>query len=174
VSDASTQVPVLRVDADEVLPCDDHVAREEPLEIRLGGVSLAVVMRTPGHDHELTRGFLVTERVVDGPEGVESVRHCGRAGEPGAEDNVIQAVLAPGVDVDLDRLRRCLLSRGQRPRSARRRRRGQQHPRLQEHRDLARQAGVNATGSDRPGATVGAPRLRRPGRPPWSRGPRSG
>jgi FdhD protein len=110
VSDASTEVPVLRVDGGGISPCDDHVAREEPLEIRLGGASLAVVMRTPGHDRELTLGFLVTERVVDGPEAVESVRHCGRAGEPGAEDNVVQAVLAPGIEVDLDRLRRNLFA----------------------------------------------------------------
>jgi FdhD protein len=90
--------------------CDDPVAREEPLEIRLGGASLAVVMRTPGHDRELALGFLVTERVVDDAAQVESVRHCGRGGEPGAEDNVIQAVLAPGVEVDLDRLRRNLFA----------------------------------------------------------------
>jgi hypothetical protein len=37
---------------------DDHVAVEEPLEIRLGGMSLAVTMRTPGDDEELVAGFL--------------------------------------------------------------------------------------------------------------------
>jgi len=34
---------------------------EEPLEIRLDGVPIAIAMRTPGHDLELTAGFLVTE-----------------------------------------------------------------------------------------------------------------
>ena len=29
---------------------EDHVAVEEPLEIRVGGQPLAVTMRTPGHD----------------------------------------------------------------------------------------------------------------------------
>ena len=31
----------------------DDVAVEEPLEIRVEGAPLAVVMRTPGHDEEL-------------------------------------------------------------------------------------------------------------------------
>jgi FdhD protein len=87
---------------------EDHVAREEPLEIRLGGVPLAVVMRTPGHDEELTRGFLVTERVVSSTRDVVSVRHCTTVETPEAENNVVQVVLAPGVEVDLVRLRRNL------------------------------------------------------------------
>jgi len=110
VSDAIEEVPVLRFRSGRATEEEDPIAREEPLEIRLGGVSLAVVMRTPGHDRELATGFLVTERVVERSSDVESVRHCGRGGEPGAEDNVIQAVLAPGVDVDLDRLRRNLFA----------------------------------------------------------------
>lgn len=84
----------------------DRVVREEPLEIRLGGVPLAVVMRTPGHDEELTWGFLVTERVVAEREQVSSVRHCTTVEAPEAEDNVMQVVLATGVEVDLARLRR--------------------------------------------------------------------
>jgi FdhD protein len=39
----------------------DHVAVEEPLEIRIGGAPVAVTMRTPGHDEELALGFCVTE-----------------------------------------------------------------------------------------------------------------
>jgi len=37
----------------------DEVAAEEPLEIRIAGRSLAVIMRTPGHDHYLAAGFLL-------------------------------------------------------------------------------------------------------------------
>ena len=85
----------------------DHVAAEEPLELRIGGVPLAVVMRTPGHDHDLARGFLVTERVVARPGDIESIRHCPDAKDE-AEDNVMTVVLAPAVDVDLARLRRNL------------------------------------------------------------------
>jgi FdhD protein len=39
----------------------DHVAVEEPLEIRIGGMPVAVTMRTPGHDEELALGFCLSE-----------------------------------------------------------------------------------------------------------------
>jgi FdhD protein len=39
----------------------DHVAVEEPLEIRIGGSPVAVAMRTPGHDEELALGFALSE-----------------------------------------------------------------------------------------------------------------
>jgi FdhD protein len=48
----------------------DHVAVEEPLEIRVDGRPLAVTMRTPGHDEELALGFLHGEGLVDGPRTV--------------------------------------------------------------------------------------------------------
>lgn len=86
----------------------DALAREEPLEIRIGGVPVAVVMRTPGHDEELVRGFLSTEQIVSDPRAVVSVRHCTVVDRPEAEENVVQVVLARGVEVDLPRLRRNL------------------------------------------------------------------
>jgi len=45
----------------------DVVAVEEPLEIRVDGVPLAVTMRTPGHDEELSAGFLFGEGLIDAP-----------------------------------------------------------------------------------------------------------
>ncbi len=45
----------------------DEVAIEEPLEIRVDGVPLAVTMRTPGHDEELALGFLYGEGLIDKP-----------------------------------------------------------------------------------------------------------
>jgi FdhD protein len=39
----------------------DHVAVEEPLEIRIQGEPVAVTMRTPGHDEELALGFCLSE-----------------------------------------------------------------------------------------------------------------
>ncbi|MGH7859154.1 MAG: formate dehydrogenase accessory sulfurtransferase FdhD, partial [Candidatus Binatia bacterium] len=86
----------------------DKVAREEPLEIQLGGASLVVVMRTPGHDEELALGLLLTERVVSSAADVASIRHCTVVSDPEAEDNVIRVTLSPGVGVDLERLRRNL------------------------------------------------------------------
>jgi len=84
------------------------VAREEPLEIQVGGASLAVVMRTPGHDRELALGFLCTERVVARPEQVISAHAHARTRDPEAEDHVVRVVLAPDVRLDLEALRRNL------------------------------------------------------------------
>ena len=41
----------------------DRVAVEEPLEIRVNGVPVAVTMRTPGHDEELALGFCLSEGI---------------------------------------------------------------------------------------------------------------
>ncbi len=86
----------------------DEVAREEPLEIQLGPVSLAVIMRTPGHDEDLALGFLVTERVVGSPADVLAIRHCTTSASPEAEDNIVRVTLAPHVVVDMEALRRNL------------------------------------------------------------------
>jgi FdhD protein len=48
----------------------DAVAVEEPLEIRVDGEPLTVMMRTPGHDEELALGFLRGEGLIDGPRPV--------------------------------------------------------------------------------------------------------
>lgn len=88
----------------------DLVAREEPLEIQLGGAPLAVLMRTPGHDEELALGLLLTERVVASMDEIVSIRHCNATPSPEADGNVIRARLREGVVVDLERLRRNLFA----------------------------------------------------------------
>jgi len=105
---ATRAVDALRLREGRALGEVDAVAHEEPLEIQLGGASLAVVMRTPGHDEELTLGFLVTERVVARAADVVSVRHCDEVSHPDAEGNVIRALLDERVEVDLEALRRNL------------------------------------------------------------------
>ncbi len=108
VEHATKPARTTRIDGDRRRADDDLLVREEPLEIRLGPLSLAVVMRTPGHDEELALGFLVTERVIDHRDQVRSIRHCTTVEAPEAEDNVLQVLLAEGVDVDFERLRRNL------------------------------------------------------------------
>src|SRR5688572_28416980 len=48
-------------------PTLDEVAVEEPMELRLDGHPVSVLMRTPGHDEELAAGFLVTEGLIHEP-----------------------------------------------------------------------------------------------------------
>lgn len=108
MSDASVRVTRHRHAADGVEVGVDEVAHEEPLELRVAGASLAVVMRTPGHDDELARGFLVTERVIASPDQIVSLRHTQRAPDADASENVLEIVLAEDVSLDLDRLRRNL------------------------------------------------------------------
>ena len=55
---STARVRVTRVPGAEA---DDVVAVEEPLEIRIGSVTVAVTMRTTGHDEELAIGFCLSE-----------------------------------------------------------------------------------------------------------------
>jgi FdhD protein len=59
---SAVAVDVLRLPAGTTEP--DRVAVEEPLEIRIGGLPVAVTMRTPGHDEELAVGFCLSEGLL--------------------------------------------------------------------------------------------------------------
>jgi FdhD protein len=108
--DAIRPVDLLRCDAERAVAGRDLVAREEPLEIQLRGATLAVVMRTPGHDAELVRGFLVTERVVQRAADIAAIRHCDVVTDAAADGNVVNVTLRAGVAVDLESLRRNLFA----------------------------------------------------------------
>src|SRR5713226_3742565 len=58
---------------DEQQQREDHLTVEEPLEVRINHRSLAVIMRTPGHDHELAMGFLFTEGVISQADDVLTI-----------------------------------------------------------------------------------------------------
>jgi FdhD protein len=79
---------------------DDRLAAEEPMELRVGGRSLAVTMRTPGADVELALGYLVSEGVVRHRQDVTAARYCAGATEEGLNTyNVLDVQLAPGVEL---------------------------------------------------------------------------
>jgi FdhD protein len=106
----AVRVPVTRWPAHApAATCIDEVATEEPLEIRVGGRSIAVTMRTPGRDRELAAGFLLTEGVIGAPGDVRDILVCRDLPE-GNEGNVVDALLAPHVGVDYARLTRHVFS----------------------------------------------------------------
>ena len=72
----------------------DSVVVEEPMEIRVGGVPVAVTMRTPGHDFDLAVGFLVTEGVIGGAADIASIRTCEVAAD--GRHNLLEVELAAG------------------------------------------------------------------------------
>jgi FdhD protein len=83
--------------------CEDTLAREEPLEIRVRGRSIAVTMRTPGHDRELAAGFLFTEGLIHGPDHIVEMGACLQSEVP---ENTLNVFLSPAVEVDFERLTR--------------------------------------------------------------------
>jgi len=87
----------------------DTVAAEEPLSIHISywlkesqqTESLAVTMRTPGHDHELAVGILLSEGIVRYPGDIAEIRTIGT--DPA---NEVVVGLGPHVDVETWRLSR--------------------------------------------------------------------
>jgi len=96
-SEAVSTRSVIRVRG-EAATVDDDLVVEEPVEFRLDGTALAVVMRTPGNDAELALGFAITEGIVNGPDEVASVVDLGE----GRWD----IHLAEGITVDPSRFQR--------------------------------------------------------------------
>jgi FdhD protein len=82
----------------------DTLAVEEPLEIRVGGTSVTVTMRTPGDDFDLALGNLLTEGVLRRGDEVAQLMHCLDEDESGSPTyNVVDVTLAPGIVPDLER-----------------------------------------------------------------------
>ncbi len=76
----------------------DELTIEEPLEIQIGGKTLATTMRTPGHDDELAAGFLVSEAIVRDRSAIAGISRNG--------DNRVIVDLAGDVKLKLNATQR--------------------------------------------------------------------
>jgi FdhD protein len=86
----------------------DEVAVEEPLEIQVEGNSIAVVMRTPGHDRELAAGFALTEGMVRKSVEIFEITACPANRE--SAGNTVNISLRDPARFDLAKLSRHVFS----------------------------------------------------------------
>jgi len=114
MSGSSQAVDISKFSEARRAPQTDHVAAEEPLEIRVAYStpegratrSVSITMRTPGNDAELAAGFLFTESIIHSASDVAAIEACGPAAPDTGHHNVIRVELAADVRVDLGRLQR--------------------------------------------------------------------
>lgn len=88
----------------------DRLAVEEPLEIRVEGRGIAVVMRTPGDDADLASGFLLTEGAVRSADDIFEITHCRAADTRSNRGNVVDVLLRDPGRVDFKALTRHVFS----------------------------------------------------------------
>ncbi len=85
----------------------DLVAVEEPVELRIEGKSIAVLMRTPGHDRELAAGFLLSENVIRHADDLFEISQCQNTQSDDApQGHVLDVLLKKGNCAELDQLSR--------------------------------------------------------------------
>jgi len=90
---------------------EEVLAVEEPLEIRVDGRSLGVMMRTPGHDFDLAAGLLVSSGVITRGEHFRTARYCAGVADDGLNTyNVLDVTLSPEVAPHDPGLERSLLA----------------------------------------------------------------
>jgi FdhD protein len=97
---SSHRARVLKYGDDAGARVEDQLAAEEPLELRINGAPLTVMMRTPGHERELALGFLSGEGIIRTADDITSIRILPNGEHPDLE-NVLDVELrasAPGVD----------------------------------------------------------------------------
>ena len=81
----------------------DDLTIEEPLEIRINGKTLAITMRTPGHDQELAAGFLVSENIIHSLNDVEDISQPNGARNGG---NIVSVRLRRNREIEIGTAKR--------------------------------------------------------------------
>lgn len=102
--------PVVKVRGTDALEVEDHLAVEEPLEIRMGGHPFSVTMRTPGHDEDLVAGLLYAEGILQDADGLDVIARYHAADGEADPGNVLNVLLKGDVRVARERLRRSLVA----------------------------------------------------------------
>ena len=105
--------PAVRWQGAHASPTEEELVAEEPLEVRgappVGSdassgdaptpdATIAVIMRTPGHDEELALGFLFGEGLLFGGDEIAAVR-AGADADGLPSPNIVEVVTARGVDL---------------------------------------------------------------------------
>ena len=93
-------ISIQKISAGKITQADDMVAVEEPLEIQLAystatgrmQKNIAVTMRTPGNDEELSAGFLFTEGIIKNGADIEEIK------QPGADENRVILTLKENIE----------------------------------------------------------------------------
>ena len=81
------------------------VVTEEPLQLMLDGEALSVVMRTPGHDIELSLGLMFSEGILRAAKDVRVIKISVEAGEE-ERGIAVESVLVESNQVDLHMARK--------------------------------------------------------------------
>lgn len=106
---SKTKTQVWVIDGSNRRSRSDYLATEEPLEIRLTSPrrTVAITMRTPGADFELTAGFLYGEGVIRQPGDIHRLSYCVELDVDGEQQqNIINVELHPAIQPDLQSLER--------------------------------------------------------------------
>ncbi len=102
--------PVIKVRGADAREVHDHLAVEEPLEIRMGGHPFSVTMRTPGHDEDLVAGLLHAEGIIRDVDDLDVIARYHAADDDADHGNVVNVLLKGDARVARERLRRTLIA----------------------------------------------------------------
>ena len=103
---------IIKVSMESSIESIDLVAVEEPLEIRIGYGSagyrqqknISVTMRTPGHDFELTLGFLFTEAIIKSKDDISQIKYCTELNTIENNENIVRAELKENIELEFKKL----------------------------------------------------------------------